>query len=1065
VNTSVPNTPQPADVTSSSERFSPLRFLIITIGGIAIAEIIAMIFVYFYRHLPYYQQVLIDATIMVLIIIPILYLLSFQPLLRHIEKRQRAEQALRQVNRALSVLNECNQILVHAEKEAEFLQKMCNIIVNTGQYRMAWIGFAEQDQARSIRPAAQFGFENGYLDLAQITWADNERGQGPTGTAIRQGVVQVNQNFLTNPAMAPWRESALSRGYQASISLPLQAESSTFGALTIYSALPDAFNEEELHLLRELANDLAFGITALRIRAERNQAEDLNRQLSRIVEQTEDTVVVTNFDGHIEYVNPAFERLTGYAREEVLNKTPRVLKSGVHDKHFYQELWNPILKGDVFQGEIANRKKSGELFYEVKTITPLRDAQGTITHFVATGKDITEHKHHEEDLLRAYSELELHVQERTQELRVANSELEIEIIERRQIEEALRASEQRLNRSQEIAHLGSWELDVVNDRLSWSDEVYRIFGLQPQEFEATYEAFLETVHPDDRAVVDDAYTGSVQDGKDGYEIEHRIIKRARGELRIVHEKCEHFRNEDGQVIRSAGMVHDITERKLAEEALRESQSRLEAIFAAIPSVVMEYDINGRAVRANEAALKILGVDSLDFTRDQAVAQLHFRNIDGSPLRMEHLPTTRALQGEMVAGDLYWIRTADAEERIISAYAAPFYKEDASVNGVVAVWHDITELKQTEEALRSARDELELRVQERTKELVKEIGEREKIERQLRIQTTAMEAAADGIVITDRSGNIQWTNPALAQISGFCPEDLIGHSTKIFNSGQHNAAYYQQMWDTILSGEVWRGEMTNRRKDGSLYIEEQTITPVRGNDSEITQFIAIKQDITERKQAEREITERNQKEKILTQTIHTMQLDIARDLHDTIGQNISFLRMKLDYLAEKKTRKKAEMQLELSNMARAANESYDLMRGTLAVLQSETSADLFHLFTRYAEHIEERSSFEIDFSSQGEPRFMSAKRMRQLFYIFREILNNIEKHANASQVSMAMTWASEGLNLVIIDDGLGFDLDKVQYGSHYGLRFMRERAELLSGSMIIRSEVGSGTKIVLQVPYE
>ncbi len=804
LNIDVSNIPRPADSAGISERFSPLRFLIITIGGIFLAEVIAMIFVYFYRFLPYYQQVLIDATVMIVIITPLLYSMSFQPLLRHIEKRQRAERTLQRLNRALSVLNECNQVLVRAEKDTDFLQQMCEIIVNTGEYRMAWVGFAEQDEARSVHPAAQFGFENGYLDLAQITWADNERGRDPTGTAIRQEVVQVNQNFLTNPNMAPWRESALLRGYQSSIALPLQDENFTFGALTIYSALPDAFNEEEMHLLRELANNLAFGITALRVRAERNQAEELNRQLSRIVEQTEDTVVVTDCNGVIEYINPAFERLTGYTREEALGKTPRVIKSGIHNEEYYRNLWNTILRGDVFQGEIANRKKNGELYYEVKTITPLRNPQGDITHFVATGKDITQHKLDEEKLLKAYDELELRVQNRTEELRIAISELEEEIIER---------------------------------------------------------------------------------------------------------------------------------------------------------------------------------------------------------------------------------------------------------------------KRVEEALQKAHDELELRVQERTKELVKEIAERKEVERQLRIQTTAMEAAADGIVITDRQGKIQWTNPALTQMSSYHARDLIGQSTSIFKSGQHDATFYRQMWNAILSGEVWRGETTNRRKDGSFYLEEQTITPVRGDDGEITQFIAIKQDITERKQAEKDIRERNQREKLLTQTIHTMQLDIARDLHDTVGQNISFLRMKLDHLSGRKIRKRAEMQLEIQSMARAANESYDLMRGTLAMLQSENSTDLFRLFTRYAEQIEERSTFEIDFSSQGEPKFMSAKRMRQLFYIFREILNNIEKHANASQVSMAMTWASDALNLVVFDNGSGFDLDKVQYGSHYGLKFMRERAELLNGSLIIRPEVGSGTKIILQVPYE
>lgn len=348
---------------------------------------------------------------------------------------------------------------------------------------------------------------------------------------------------------------------------------------------------------------------------------------------------------------------------------------------------------------------------------------------------------------------------------------------------------------------------------------------------------------------------------------------------------------------------------------------------------------------------------------------------------------------------------------------------------------------------------------------KEIAERKEIERNLRIRTTAMETAANGIVITDRLGNIQWINPAFVQISGYAADELMGQNMKLFRSGRHETAFYEQMWDTILSGQVWQGEIVNRQKDGRLYIEAQTITPVRGEQGEITQFIAIKQDITERKQAEKDISERDQKEKILTQTIQTMQLDIARDLHDTVGQNISFLRMKLDYLAEKKLRKRAEIQSELQSMARVANESYDLMRGTLAVLQSADSTDLFRLFTRYAEQIEERSTFKIELCTQGEPRFMSARRMRQLFYIFREILSNIEKHSNASRIVIDMTWEQDCLNLVVCDNGSGFDMEKVPYGSHYGLKFMRERAELLNGFFSIRSATGAGTSIQLQVPYE
>jgi PAS domain S-box-containing protein len=150
-----------------------------------------------------------------------------------------------------------------------------------------------------------------------------------------------------------------------------------------------------------------------------------------------------------------------------------------------------------------------------------------------------------------------------------------DITERKQAEKELKASEARLKESQAIAHLGSWELDIANNILTWSDEVYRIFGLQPQEFKATYEKFLQHVHPDDREAVDEAYSGSLRDGKDTYEIEHRVVRKSTGEVRTVQEKCEHIRDESRQIVRSVGMVHDITDRKMAEQALLGLKNNLE----------------------------------------------------------------------------------------------------------------------------------------------------------------------------------------------------------------------------------------------------------------------------------------------------------------------------------------------------------------------------------------------------------------------------------------------------------------------------------------------------------
>jgi PAS domain S-box-containing protein len=140
----------------------------------------------------------------------------------------------------------------------------------------------------------------------------------------------------------------------------------------------------------------------------------------------------------------------------------------------------------------------------------------------------------------------------------------VDITEHKKADLALSESMRQLKETEEIAHLGSWQLDLVRNHLYWSDEVYRIFGLQPQEFDATYEAFLEAVHPEDRAAVDAAYSRSLRDGTDGYEIEHRILRKSTDEIRIVHEKCRHIRDESGKIDRSLGMVQDITERKKLE---------------------------------------------------------------------------------------------------------------------------------------------------------------------------------------------------------------------------------------------------------------------------------------------------------------------------------------------------------------------------------------------------------------------------------------------------------------------------------------------------------------------
>lgn len=189
------------------------------------------------------------------------------------ELRQR-EVALQNRNRDLRLLSDCNMALVHANDEHKLLAEICRLCVDSGGYVMAWVGYAEHDEARTVRPVAHAGSDSGYLEQLVISWADTPRGRGPTGTAIRTARPVVNQNVLTNPAMAPWREAAIQRGYKSSVALPLICDAAVLGALTMYARDPEAFDADELQLLEELANDLAYGIVALRTRAAHAQAKE-----------------------------------------------------------------------------------------------------------------------------------------------------------------------------------------------------------------------------------------------------------------------------------------------------------------------------------------------------------------------------------------------------------------------------------------------------------------------------------------------------------------------------------------------------------------------------------------------------------------------------------------------------------------------------------------------------------------------------------------------------------------------------------------------------------------------
>jgi PAS domain S-box-containing protein len=210
---------------------------------------------------------------------------------RDITKRKETEAELLRLNRGLRTLSEVNRTVVRATSEAQLMRDICGIMSGHGGYRLAWIGLARDDEEKSIAVMALSGAGEGYLKGLDLSWADVPSGRGPAGIAIRSGDTQIVQNIGNDPRFDAWRVAAQEYGFGSSITLPVMASGRAFGVLNLYSATTDAFGESELELLEEVASDLAFGITNLRTRLERDEAvQQREQQVVRLRDNMEDAV-------------------------------------------------------------------------------------------------------------------------------------------------------------------------------------------------------------------------------------------------------------------------------------------------------------------------------------------------------------------------------------------------------------------------------------------------------------------------------------------------------------------------------------------------------------------------------------------------------------------------------------------------------------------------------------------------------------------------------------------------------------------------------------------------------
>ncbi len=335
-------------------------------------------------------------------------------LVEEIAERKRTEEKLLKANRSLKTLSSCNEVLVRAKDEPELLKNICQILIDIGGYRMAWVGFAEHDESKTVRPAASAGYEMGFLTSIKVTWADNQYGQCPVSTAIRISSPVIVNDLRTDPGFEPHSEEAIKREYVSIIGLPLKDNSHTFGVLAIYSSEPDIFDDDELKLLTELANDLAYGIMSLRTRAVRRKAEEAlqesEQRFKSIFDNAADGILIADVENK-KFLsgNSMICKMLGYSEEEIKNL-------GMMDIHPEKDLVYVIEQFEkqasgkfTLARDLPVKRKDGSVFYTDINSFPITLAGKT--YLVGIFRDVTERKRAEEELKneKAFTESALNI--------------------------------------------------------------------------------------------------------------------------------------------------------------------------------------------------------------------------------------------------------------------------------------------------------------------------------------------------------------------------------------------------------------------------------------------------------------------------------------------------------------------------------------------------------------------------------------------------------------------------------------------------------------------------------
>lgn len=377
----------------------------------------------------------------------------------------------------------------------------------------------------------------------------------------------------------------------------------------------------------------------------------------------------------------------------------------------------------------------------------------------------------------------------------------------------LRHTAERLADAQRLAQLGHWEFDLRSNAVHWSDEIFRIFELDPATFEPSYRSFLACVHPDDRELVDQAYRTSVSTHHP-YAIDHRLLM-PDGRIKHVHEQCRTEYDDRGCALRSIGTVQDITERKNAEM----TRARLAALVESANDAIMSRTLDGVVTSWNAGAERLFGYRAAEIVGRSY--ELIRATID--PARMQE-NAARITRGE---------------------YVEPFETQRRHKDGtLIPVLINISQI----------RDE-NGRVTEASL-IMRDLRQEKIAHAQLMLAASVFEHAAEGILITDMDNRIVSVNQAFTRITGYTRDEVLGRNPRLLSSNTHDREFYRGMWRRLHQDGVWQGEVWDKRRNGELYCQSLSIAVIRDAAGEICNHCAVFMDITRRKRAEEELRKLN-----------------------------------------------------------------------------------------------------------------------------------------------------------------------------------------------------------------